>query len=124
TSHQRPPIVAVSHDKELPLSFAQQRLWFLDQLEPGSSAYNIPAAVRLNGQLNKTALEQSLNEIVRRHEALRTTIAEMDGKPVQIIAPALALTLPVVDLEQLPEEERKAEAVRLSTEEAGRLFEL
>ncbi|MBA3568937.1 MAG: condensation protein, partial [Pyrinomonadaceae bacterium] len=68
------------------LSFAQQRLWFLDQLESNSPLYNIPAAVRLTGHLNMAALEQSFNEIVRRHEALRTRFAVVDGSPVQVIA--------------------------------------
>ena len=87
-----PPIVPVPRDGELPLSFAQQRLWFIDQLEPGNSVYNFPAAVRLKGPLNMLALEQSLNEIVKRHEALRTTFAIVDGRPVQIIASSLTLT--------------------------------
>ena len=96
---QAPPIVRVARDGDLPLSFAQQRLWFIDQLAPGNSAYNIPAAVRLKGPLNVVALEQSLNEIVKRHETLRTTFAIVDGGPVQVIAPTLTMTLPVVDLQ-------------------------
>ena len=82
---QAPPLVAVAQRQDLPLSFAQQRLWFLDQLEPGSSAYNIPNAVRLSGKLDAIALERGLRELVRRHEALRTTFADMDGQPVQVI---------------------------------------
>jgi hypothetical protein len=73
----------------VPLSFAQQRLWFLDQLEPGLVAYNIPAAVRLLGQVDTAVLNWSLNEIVRRHESLRTTFDSVAGQPVQIIAPTL-----------------------------------
>jgi len=107
-----------------PMSFAQQRLWFLDQLEPGSAAYNIPAAIHLTGPLNMAALEQSLNEIVQRHEVLRTTFAIVEGQPVQVIAPTLTLTLPVVDPSNLPETEREAEARRLATEEARRPFDL
>ncbi|MDY7077386.1 MAG: amino acid adenylation domain-containing protein [Chloroflexota bacterium] len=107
-----------------PLSFAQQRLWFLDQLEPGSPLYNIPSAVRLTGRLNEAALEQSLNEIVRRHEILRTTFARNNGQPVQVIAPQLALTLPIVDLRDQPESKREAEVLRLATEEAQRPFDL
>ena len=121
---QAPPIVPVPRDGELPLSFAQQRLWFIDQLEPGSSVYNFPAAVRLKGPLNIVALKQSLDEIVKRHEALRTTFAIVDGRPVQVIAPLLTLTLPIVDLRELPETEREAEVQRLVTNEAQRPFDL
>ena len=76
-------------DKPLLLSFAQQRLWFLDQLEPNSSIYNVPAGLRLSGPLNVACLERSLNEIVRRHEALRTTFPAVEGQPVQVISPSL-----------------------------------
>ena len=84
-----PPILPVHRKGDVALSFAQQRLWFFDQLEPGLSAYNIPAAVRLKGPLNLAALEQSLNEIVQRHESLRTTFANVEGRPTQVIAPNL-----------------------------------
>src|SRR5262249_27370803 len=83
---QAPPIVPVSQDGELPLSFAQQRLWFLDQLETSSSFYNIASARRLNGQLNVSVLMQSLTEIVRRHESLRTTFSVHEEQPFQVIA--------------------------------------
>src|SRR6185503_14758057 len=73
-----PPIVAVDHDQPLPLSFAQQRLWFLDQLEPNSGFYNIPSAIKLKGELHVEALKESVSEIVRRHEALRTVFAKAD----------------------------------------------
>ncbi len=89
----------------MPLSFAQQRLWFIDQLEPGNSAYNFPAAVRLKGPLNVAALEQSINEIVKRHESLRTTFTIVDGRPAQIIAPTLTVRPPIVNLQELPESE-------------------
>jgi amino acid adenylation domain-containing protein/non-ribosomal peptide synthase protein (TIGR01720 family) len=108
----------------LPLSFAQQRLWFLDQLEPGSSAYNIPMAMRLVGRLDVAALERSLNEVVRRHEVLRTTFAEGDGQAVQIIKPSLTLTLPAEDLTGLPESERESETKRLAAQEAQAPFSL
>ncbi len=121
---EAPPIVPVPRDGELPLSFAQQRLWFIDQLEPGGSVYNFPAAVRLKGPLNVMALKQSLNEIVKRHEALRTTFAIVDGRPVQVIAPLLTLTLPIVDLRELSEPEREREVQRLATNEAQRPFDL
>jgi amino acid adenylation domain-containing protein len=118
------PIEPVARDKTLPLSFAQQRLWFLDRLEPGSSYYNIPSAVRLMGALDVTALERTLNEIVRRHEVLRTTFAEAGGRPVQVIAPEWQVPLPVVDLSDLPEAERESEAQRLAAGEAQQPFDL
>ncbi|MGH7829989.1 MAG: non-ribosomal peptide synthetase, partial [Candidatus Binatia bacterium] len=107
-----------------PASFAQQRLWFLDQLEPGSSAYNIPAAFRLTGRLNVAALEQSLNEILARHEVLRTSFSGADGQPVQVIAPTLRLSLPVTDLTAAPQTEREIEAIRLMNQESRRPFDL
>ena len=119
-----PPILPVPRNGDLALSFAQQRLWFFDQLEPGLSAYNIPAAVRLKGPLNLAALEQSLNEIVKRHESLRTTFGKVDGRPTQVIAPTLTIKLPVVDLRKLPASERETEVRRLVTAEAQRPFDL
>src|SRR4051812_44196049 len=93
-----------------PLSYAQQRLWFLDQLEPGSSFYNIFDTLSFAVPLDAPALERSLNEMVRRHEVLRTTFANLRGEPVQVIAENLKLPLPVVDLRHLCEEERSTEA--------------
>ncbi len=121
---QAPPIRPVSRDRELPLSFAQQRLWFLDQLEPDSPFYNLPEAVRLSGPLNEAILIRSLNEVVRRHEALRTTFPTVDGRPRQVIAPALTLALPVVDLSSLPAAEREAEVARQAQAEAQTPFTL
>jgi non-ribosomal peptide synthetase component F len=106
------------------LSFAQQRLWFLDQLAPGNPFYNVPAALRFSFPLSCAVLERTLNEIVRRHESLRTTFSARDGEPVQIIAPSLAIPLPVTDLRHLPETEREAEAIRLATEAARSPFDL
>ena len=117
-------LLPVSRDKDLPLSFAQQRLWFLDQLEPGSTVYNVPGTVRIRGQLNVAALDQSLNEIVTRHEVLRTTFSTVGGQPVQIIASSLSLSLPVVDLSAQAETEREEDAQRLAREEARRPFDL
>jgi acyl-CoA synthetase (AMP-forming)/AMP-acid ligase II/acyl carrier protein len=91
-----------------PLSFAQQRLWFIDQLEKGNPAYNISVGIHLKGSLDVTALEQSFNEIVRRHEALRTSFSIAEGQPVQVIAPSVTVTLPVVDCQQLSELERES----------------
>src|SRR4028119_1691562 len=98
-----------SQQNYAPLSFAQQRLWFLDRLSPENPAYNLPAAVRLQGQLNLSALQQTLNEIVRRHEVLRTAFAEVDGEPVQLISPSWDFALSVVNLRHLPETEQQAE---------------
>lgn len=108
----------------IPLSFAQERLWFLNQWEPESSAYNVPAAVHLQGSLNVAALEQSLNQVVRRHEVLRTTFSTAAGQPFQVILPHLSLPLPVVDLRAIPREQRQAEARRLATQEAHQPFDL
>jgi amino acid adenylation domain-containing protein len=119
-----PPIVNVKRDAALPLSFAQQRLWFLHQLEPHSAAYNIPAALRLDGALDTVALERSLSEIVRRHEALRTTFVAKDGEPMQIVQPASAVKLPLFDLSQLPSTQREQEAQQLLAQEASRPFDL
>ncbi len=100
-----PPLVPVPRTGALPLSFAQQRLWFLDQLDPGSAAYNVPSAVRLTGTLgalNVGALEAALSTIVHRHEALRTVFERgTDGMPVQVIRPPEPVSLPVVDLSGL-----------------------
>src|SRR5215468_4080174 len=81
-----------------PASYAQERLWFLDRLAPGGSTFNIPVGWRLGGALDEAALERSLSEIVRRHEALRTTFADVDGAPVQVIAPFGGFALPIDDL--------------------------
>ena len=108
----------------LPLSFAQQRLWFLDQLESDSAAYNIPAALRLRGELDKEALARTLTEIVRRHEVLRTSFTTHDGEPVQLIAPPEVLALSMEDLSQLAEEDREAETQRLTEQEAQQPFDL
>ena len=133
TSYTSTSIVPISRDGTLPLSFAQQRLWFLDQLVPNNAFYNTPAAVRLVGSLNLAALEETFNEIVRRHEALRTNFVIVEGQPVQAIAPAapkgsfaptFTLSLPVIDLREFPEAERENEARRLTTQEAQRPFDL
>src|SRR3954454_13582114 len=101
-------IVPRVHRDGAPLSFAQERLWFIDRLEPGSAVYNVPVAWRLEGALDGAALERALGEIVRRHESLRTTFREVDGSPVQVIAPFGGFTLPVEDLSALGEVDREA----------------
>ncbi|GAA6614913.1 amino acid adenylation domain-containing protein [Scytonema sp. NUACC26] len=106
-----------------PLSFAQQRLWFLDQLDP-NSIYNISAAIRFTGKLKVAALEQSLKEIVLRHEVLRTTFAVVDGQPVQVIHAAPNFTLSVVDLRYLPDIKRETEAKQLAIEATQCTFDL
>jgi len=119
-----PPIEPVPRSGSLPLSFAQQRLWFLEQFQPGNGAYNLARALRLRGALNRTALEQSFNEILRRHEALRTSFSVVDGQPVQVIATAAHLELPLVDLRGLPLLEREQESQRLAKREAQQPFDL
>jgi len=119
-----PLLLPASRNSNLPLSFAQQRLWFSDQLEPGGNAYNISDAVRLRGSLDIAALEQSINEIVRRHEVLRTTLPVVDGHPTQFIAPSLQIALSVVDLTPVSLGERDAEARQQANAEAHRPFTL
>ncbi len=118
------PLIAQSREGSLPLSFAQQRLWFLDQFQPGLGVYNIPAAVRLTGLLNPDALEKSLNAIIDRHEALRTTFTSVEGQPVQVIAPSLAIKITLTDLAALPEDEQASETERLAVLETRRPFDL
>ena len=107
-----------------PASFSQQRLWFLDQLEPGSPAYNINAAIRVRGGLDVDALRASLQTIVARHESLRTIFASIDGEPSQVVMPDLRLEVPIVDLGDEPVEDREPEIVRRATEEAKTAFDL
>ncbi|HEX3556713.1 MAG TPA: amino acid adenylation domain-containing protein, partial [Thermoanaerobaculia bacterium] len=108
----------------LPLSFAQERLWFLDQLEPGSSAYNIPIALRMAGALDAAALGQVLSEIVRRHAVMRTRFVQSSGSPAQVVDSAASVALPVVDLQDLPSDLGQAETVRLAAAEERRAFDL
>ncbi|HVR97504.1 MAG TPA: amino acid adenylation domain-containing protein, partial [Thermoanaerobaculia bacterium] len=120
-----PPIEpAPRYQGRLPLSFAQLRLWFLHHLDPESSIYNLPAALRLEGALDPMALEQALGEVVRRHEVLRTTMAAVDGEPYLHIHPSVPAGLPLVDLSRLPGPERAREEERLTAQEAARAFDL
>src|SRR5436309_2444614 len=107
-----------------PLSFAQQRLWFLEQLTPGLPIYNVSAALHLAGPLQVATLRHSLTEIVRRHEALRTTFGAADGTPFQVIAPPRPQPLALLDLRRLPAPQREAQARRLARAEALQPFDL
>lgn len=113
-----------AQERTICLSFAQQRLWFLDQLEPNSPLYNITAAVRIKRSLDVNVLTLSFAEIIGRHETLRTTFKTMDGQPQQVIAPGMAIPLIVEDLRNLHEPDRKKEVLRLSLEDARRPFNL
>jgi amino acid adenylation domain-containing protein len=119
-----PPISAEGRPKRLPLSFAQQRLWFLDQLDPGGSSYNVPVALRIAGPLETRLLAAVLSEVVRRHEVLRTTLPAVAGEPVQEIHAAAAVELPLIDLGGLPPDRRESEAQAWVREETGRGFDL
>jgi hypothetical protein len=124
TAPQAPPLVRVERDAPLPASFAQQRLWFLDQLEPGRGSYHIRADVKLVGRLDISALERALDEVVRRHEVLRTTLVSDGGVPHQVIAARLELPLAAEDLSCLPEDERAPHVLNRIREEAERPFDL
>jgi amino acid adenylation domain-containing protein len=113
-----------SYQKICPVSYAQQRLWLLDRLDPGTPAYNIARAIRMRGFLSAPALRESLSRVVARHESLRTTFAEIDGEPMQIIATRRPFELPTIDLSALPQAERESETQRVIREEARRPFEL
>ncbi|WP_164003013.1 non-ribosomal peptide synthetase, partial [Pyxidicoccus caerfyrddinensis] len=122
---QLPPLVSVPRTDPLPLSFSQQRVWFLDQLQPGSAFYNIPFAVSINGTLHREALTRTLQELVRRHEVLRTSFHTVeDGEPVQRVHPDAELTLSFVDLSHLPESQRDEAARRQAHAEAQTPFDL
>ncbi|MEW6737787.1 MAG: condensation domain-containing protein, partial [Acidobacteriota bacterium] len=118
------PIQPISRDQQLPLSFAQQRLWFLAQLEPGTTAYNMPVILRLKGKVDIIALEQSFNAIINRHEILRTRFDSILGIAQQIILPNLKLLIPVIDLQQIPEQYRKQEVLRFISQEIQIPFDL
>ncbi len=117
-------ISAGPRDGALPLSSGQQRMWFLEQFQGPSGAYNMPAALRLEGELDVEALQRSLDEIVRRHEVLRTRYGQEQGQPHQRVMPPAPVLIPSVDLGHVPAEERQAEVRRRATEEAGRPFDL
>jgi amino acid adenylation domain-containing protein len=107
-----------------PLSYAQQQLWLLDQLDPGNPAYNCPLAVRMKGALDIPALEKTFHEFIRRHEILRTAFRVVEGQPVQVISDGVRFRLPLIDLRELDENARKNETKRLSESDARRSFNL
>jgi len=120
----RPAPPLVPQTNRTCLSFAQQRLWFLNKLIPNNPFYNVPAALRLTGKLDYLALKQAFNRIVQRHEALRTNFASVNGQPMAIASPQIDVSLPVVDLQHLPATERQSAAQKIATQEAQRPFNL
>jgi amino acid adenylation domain-containing protein len=124
SSSQIPPIEKLDRSEALPLSFGQQRLWYLHQFEPDSTSNNMPVVVRFTGLLNVPVLEQSLQAVARRHEVLRTQFPAKDDQPTQIIANNIDLTLPVIDLRDVSPDRRDEEALCLATKEARRPFKL
>jgi amino acid adenylation domain-containing protein len=122
--HEPDRIQRGSGDASVSLSSAQRRMWFLHHLSGDRPVYNVQRAERLSGPLDVAALEKSLNEVVRRHEALRTTFPAVDGHPVPVVAPARPLHLSIVDLRSAPEGQQRAEVQRLAIDEARRLFDI
>ena len=110
------PLAHNSTAKPLPLSFAQQRLWFMEQLAPANVAYYLPSALRLSGPLNRAALKQAFTEIIRRHEVLRTTFVIVDGQPAQVVGPAFDLPMPTIDLQHLNHSEQEAWTLKLASQ--------
>nr|QEO74861.1 phosphopantetheine-binding domain-containing pro [uncultured bacterium] len=119
---QRPPLSRVERTGNMPLSFAQQRLWFIEQLQPGTPLYNVPSAVRLTGRLDVACLQNTLQEVIRRHEVFRTVFGVVEGQPAQVIVPDTQVTLSVVDLTSLPFSETLVQ--QLLQAEAARPFDL
>ncbi len=119
-----PAIPTIPRDRPLPLSFSQERLWFLDLFQPGSPLYNVPISLRLRGRLDVAALERTFREIVRRHEVLRTGFVSIDGQPVQMVEPEAALEIPATDLSDAPPHWGEARLAELAEEEAQRPFDL
>jgi amino acid adenylation domain-containing protein len=120
----QPPLKRIDRNQPLPVSFAQQRLWFLNQLEPESTAYNIPIALRITGELDVTALEQAFGDLIERHETLRTTFVTNNGRPEQLISAPGKFVLSITDLSHVASSEREKEAQRLTAKEAQVPFDL
>ncbi len=119
-----PPLQPISREQIIPLSFAQEQLWFLNQLTPEEPVYNETLSIHLGGDINIPALEESLTELIRRHEILRTTYRVFNGQPCQEIQPPSTFTLPIVDLRQWSETKRETEALRIATEQLRQRFDL
>src|SRR5215471_17303632 len=113
TSLEAAPAAITEHVYVFPVTFAQQRLLFLNQLDPSSTTYSVPWSIRITGPLNAEALERSLNEIVQRHEILRTTYDIVEGHPVQTVSPAVHVPLVRMDLASLPDPEREAQTAAM-----------
>ena len=111
-------------DNLFPVSFAQRRLWFLDQLGPGNAAYNVPRVIRMVGTVDLSALASAVKALVTRHDALRTVFVSLDGEPRQTVLPAMPIDLPVIDLRQLPDHDRQDAAIRVAVEETKKPFNL
>ena len=116
--------VVIRESNILPLSFSQEHQWFIEQFNPNSPLYNLPNIVRMKGHLNIDALEKSFTEIVNRHEVLRATFTLLDGQPVQMFSPPQSLTLPILDLSHLNEEDREYQFKQLASEDSRRSFNL
>src|SRR5215216_3561517 len=118
------PVTRRAHSSACPLSFAQERLWFINQMEPENPVYNTPIAMRLSGTVYVEAIERSFTEIVKRHESLRTTFDTDDGQPVQVISAPAPVPVVVIDLADLLEPQRKTRALQIATDAARRCFDL
>ena len=118
------PVCRTPRSHSLSLSFAQERLWFLSQMDPEDTSYNVPSALRLKGELKIDALQKSIDEIVQRHEVLRTAFAEQDGRPVQVIHAPKEMYIRLIDLTGRSLIDREAEAAAILTEESQRPFDL
>lgn len=124
TSQAQAPLIPTRRPERIPLSYGQQRLWFVHQLQGDSSEYNLPEALRLRGDLDYEALERAINAIVARHEILRTTFCEIDGEPVQVIAPEVKITVPLEDLSSLDEDARQQKLAYTMQKEYDEGFDL
>ncbi len=109
---------------QLPASFGQQRLWFLDQVTPGTTAYNLTRIFRLTGSLEQAALVQALQSIISRHESLRTVFVSLDDEVRQVVLPALQFDLPVSDVSELPPAQREQAALSIASDESSKPFDL